>query len=81
MPPFPYVYQHTFSNSYEASAQNLENGVLKMHRRIVSGDVEAYSSHLPPQEVDLEKEEDIVFKKGVLIQASGHTSVRLMRQV
>ena len=72
---------HTFSCSYEASAQNLENGVLKMHRRIVSGDVETYSSHLPPQEVDLEKEEDIVFKKGVLTQASGHTSVRLMRQV
>ena len=52
-----------------------------MHRRIVSGDVETYSSHLPPQEVDLEKEEDIVFKEGVLIQASGHTSVKLMRQV
>ena len=52
-----------------------------MHRKITSGDVESYASHMPTQEVELEKEEDIVYKKGVLTKASGKVSVKLMQKV
>ena len=68
-------------SSYEASAQDIENGVLRMHRRITSGDVKRYTSHIPGDEVELDKEEDIVFKKGVLTRASGTTSCKLMTKV
>ena len=52
-----------------------------MHRKITSDDVEGYASHMPTEEVKLVKDEDIVFKKGMLTQASGMTSVKLMPQV
>ena len=52
-----------------------------MHRKITSHDVESYASHLPAEEVELKKEEDIVYKKGVLTKASGTVSVKLMRKV
>ena len=52
-----------------------------MHRKITSDDVEGYASHMPTEEVELVKDEDLVFKKGMLTQASGMTSVKLMPQV
>ena len=52
-----------------------------MHRRITSEDVKGYASHIPGQEVELDKEEDLVFKKGVLTRASGTISCKLMTQV
>ena len=61
--------------------QDVENGVLRMHRTISSDDVEGYASHLPPDEVQMTKEEDIVYKKGVLTHASGSTSVKLVAKV
>ena len=72
-----------FSNpcSYEASAQDRKDGVIRMHRKITSDDVEGYASHIPKEEVKLEKDEDLVFKKGLLTKASGTTSVKLMPEV
>ena len=66
---------------YEASAQDVENGVLRMHRTISSDDVEGYASHLPKDEVKLQKDEDIVYSKGVLTSASGTTFCKLMPKV
>ena len=67
--------------SYEASAQDVEDGVLRMHRTVTSNDVKGYASHIPGEEVELDKEEDIVYKKGVLTHASGTTSCKLMTEV
>ena len=52
-----------------------------MHRKITSDGVEGYASHIPGEEVELVKDEDLVFKKGLLTQASGMTSVKLMPKV
>ena len=52
-----------------------------MHRKITSDDVEGYASHLPKEEVNLNKEEDIVYKGGVLTQAKGKAVFKLMTQV
>ena len=52
-----------------------------MHRKVTSDDVEGYASHIPNEEVKLEKDEDLVFKKGLLTKASGTTSVKLMPKV
>ena len=52
-----------------------------MHRKITSDDVEGYASHIPREEVKLVKDEDLVFKKGLLTQASGTTSAKLMPKV
>ena len=52
-----------------------------MHRKITSDGVEGYASHIPKEEVELVKDEDLVFKKGLLTQASGTTSVKLMPKV
>ena len=59
----------------------MKNGILQMHRTITSNDVEGYASHLPPDEVQMTKDEDIVYKKGVLTHASGSTSVKLVAKV
>ena len=67
--------------SYEASAQDIQDGILRMHRTVTSNDVEGYASHIPGEEVELDKEEDLVYKKGVLTQARGTTSCKLMTQV
>ena len=52
-----------------------------MHRKITSNDVEDYASHIPPEEVELNKEEDITYQNGVLTSASGVTSCKLMPKV
>ena len=66
---------------YEVSAQDVENGVLQMHRAVNSEDIEAYTSHIPGAEVELRKKEDITYKKGVLLGASGTTTVKLFGKV
>ena len=67
--------------SYEASAQDVENGVLKMHRHVTSDDVETYSSTMPRDEVKLDKEDDIEYRQGVLTRSSGTVSLKLMPKV
>ena len=52
-----------------------------MHRTITSDDVENYASHIPADEVKLNKEEDIMYQNGVLKYASGVTSCKLMPKV
>ena len=52
-----------------------------MHRRVTSEGVKDYASHIPGQEVEMEKDEDLVFKKGVLTHGSGTTSCKLMTKV
>ena len=52
-----------------------------MHRKITSDDVEGYASHIPKEEVELVKDEDLVFKKGLLTKASGKISAKLMPKV
>ena len=54
---------------------------MKMHRNITSNDIISYASHLPSEEVELDKEEDLEFKDGVLTHASGTTSCKLMPKV
>ena len=57
------------------------DGVLRMHRRVTSEDVEDYSSHIPGDVVGLDREEDIVYKKGVMTHSEGVSTVKLMPQV
>ena len=57
------------------------DGVLRMHRRVTSEDVEDYSSHIPGGDVALDREEDIVYKKGVMTHSEGVTTLKLMPQV
>ena len=52
-----------------------------MHRRVTFDDVKGYASHIPGEEVEMDKEEDIVYKKGVLTHASGTTSCKLLTKV
>ena len=52
-----------------------------MHRRVTSDNVKDYASHIPGEEVEMDKEEDIVYEKGVLTRASGTTSCKLMTEV
>ena len=67
--------------SYEASAQDKADGTVKMHRKIVSGDVEDYATHIPGDVADLNKEEDMVYTKGVLMHANGISTVKMMPEV
>ena len=64
--------------SYEVDAQDKAEGVLKMHRRVTSKDVEDYASHIPGDVVASDKEEDIVYKKGVLTHSAGVSTIKMM---
>ena len=52
-----------------------------MHRRVTSQDVEDYASHIPGDVVALDREEDIVYKKGVLTHSEGVSTVKMMPEV
>ena len=67
--------------SYTASVQEMQEGTLRMHRKVTSGDVEDYASHVPKDKVELDKEEDIEYQKGILTRASGTVETKLMRKV
>ena len=76
------AYNSFILHSYDASAQDIQNGVLRMHRTVTSNDVKDYASHIPGDEVELDKQEDMVYKKGVgLTHASGTTSCKMMTKV
>ena len=76
------VYSSFIYHSYNASAQDIQNGVLRMHRTVTSNDVKGYASHIPSEEVELDKQEDMVYKKGVgLTHASGTTTCKMMTKV
>ena len=69
------------ASSYAASAQDKKNGVLRMRRKITNKDVETYAHHMSKEEVKLQKVEDLVFKKSLLMGASGTTDCTLMQEV
>ena len=52
-----------------------------MHRKVTSEDVEDYASHVPGGEVKLDKEEDIVYKKGMLTHGNENVAVHLLQKV
>ena len=64
--------RYEFHCRYEDSAQDETDGVMKMHRRVTSEDIEDYSSHIPRDIITLDQEEDIVYRKGVLAHLSLH---------
>ena len=74
------ILQYSAACSYTASARNAE-GTLRMHRKVTSGDMEDYASHVPKDEVEMDKEEDIEYQKGILTRASGTVETKLMRKV
>ena len=76
-----YIATSSYSCRYEANAQDEAEGIVKMHRKITSKDVEDYSSHIPGDVVALDKEEDIEYKKGVMTHASGASTIKMMPQV
>ena len=52
-----------------------------MHRKIASQDVEDYATHIPGDVADMDKEEDMVYTKGVLMHANGVSQVKMMPEV
>lgn len=56
---------------------NSPDGTTKMHRTISSGDVMEYPMHVPTQDIDLIKEEDIEYRDGRLVKSNGTTRVSL----
>ena len=78
-----YTTMCSFNNNgrYEASAQDREDGVQRMHRSVKSKDVEDYASHMPGDVVALDREEDIEYRRGFLTHSSGISKVKLMPQV
>ena len=75
------ILQYSAACSYTASLQEMKEGTLRMHRKVTSDDVEDYASHVPKDEVELDKEEDIEYQKGILTRASGTVETKLMRKV
>ena len=52
-----------------------------MHRRITTEAVEDFAVHTPRDEVDILREEDTVYRRGVLTHAAGVTTTRILVQV
>ena len=54
---------------------------MHMHRTVNTDSVKGFSDHIPKEEVEMEKVEDITYKNGVLTTAQGETKCRLMPKV
>ena len=54
---------------------------MRMHRRITTASVEDFAIHIPLDEVDVLREEDIVYTQGVLTHSSGITTTRIQLKV
>ena len=67
--------------SYTASVQDIKDGIVRMNRKVTSKDVKDYASHIPGDEVDMEMEENIVYKRGVLTHSDGTVKSKLMGKV
>ena len=59
----------------------MKNGILNVHREIVSGEVVGYAQHVPNEEVKLVKREDLTYDKGKLSRAKGTVYCKLMTEV
>ena len=56
-------------------------GVVMMHRKVTTAAVEDFAIHTPRDEIDVLREEDIVYTQGVLTHAAGVTTTRILLQV
>ena len=63
---------------YSASAQDKANGIVKMHRKVTSDNVQDFSTHIPKDDVAVNKDEDIVYRRGVLTHSAGVTTAKIM---
>lgn len=63
------------------SAQDREQGIMRLHRRVMSEDVRDYADHVPRDEVALDKNEQVVIRRGIVTQSSGTTTVKMMVKV
>ena len=52
-----------------------------MHRRITTAAVEDFAIHTPRDEVDVVRDEDVVYTRGVLTHAAGATTTKILLQV
>ena len=52
-----------------------------MHRTVKSRDIKDYASHIPGNNVILDKEEDIEYRGGVLTHSEGTVDIKLMPEV
>ena len=78
----PYLYYIlSIPCSYTASLQDIEEGTLRMHRKVTSKGVKNYASHIPGDEVEMTRDEDIEYKQGILTHCDGTMTVKLMRKV
>ena len=68
-------------HSYTASVQDIRDGIVRMNRKVTSKDVKDYASHLPGEEVDMESEENIVYRRGILTHSDGTMKAKLMGKV
>ena len=62
--------------SYETTGND---GSVKMHRSISSGDVKKYSTGARVKDMQLEKEEDIEYRSGHLYHSSGSSTVKMAK--
>lgn len=63
------------------SAQDRERGIVRLHRRVMSEDVRDYADHVPRDEVSLDKNEQLVIRRGIVTQSSGTTTIKMMVKV
>lgn len=68
--------------SNDASMEEVtEQGTVRQHRVVTSEDVSDYASHIEPDQVKSKTEDDIEYKQGVLLSASGTSTILLMPEV
>jgi len=67
-------------NEVCCSYQQGENGSTRMHHTVMTEDVVEYPMHVPPQDIQLVKEEDVEYREGRLSKSNGTTRVSLKRK-
>ena len=58
-----------------------EQGTVRQHRIIDSDDVIDYASHIEPDQIKMRSEDDIEYKQGVLLEASGTSTISILPEV
>lgn len=58
-----------------------EQGTVRQHRVVDSDDVTDYASHIEPDQVKSKSEDDIEYKQGVLLGASGTSTISFLPEV
>ena len=76
-----YVHTSGLHMHHHRYAKPEQQGEVRMHRRITTAAVEDFAVHTPQDEVDVVREEDIVYTRGVLTHAAGVTTTKILLQV